>query len=481
MQIPPANVQPVGPAAPDDYNLIIPALPAAGDRALNTQTWQVVVQIPGRNGVRSQPLAFRVLPRPTYRLTLTPPAQAFQYGDQAVYTVELVRSGNFQESVDITMPGPPVPASWNWNFFDDRQAVSRTIDGASANLRRTLRGPVTSRLFSPGSNPITVSGQSHTTGQPASAQATLTVNREVGEFSNEYRHPWGPGDTQVDVADPDDPDARVHVDYHSYQINDFRVTFARTDLPGTPTTSPEPAIYYLISPHHYRIGLVLHDVCSAQTVKLYNLGFTGSPGWNINTARQFPGNLQRQQYWFSSDDSLLLVVRLIEQTPDNQLPSNLPPGTQPGEIWTYGASLYDAVTAAAIGSEQVFKSRHLGTDVLDQSARRMGGVFNTKFQDFPDPNVAPYQPPADSNQPPDQPPADSNQPPDQPPEQPGPPCIGVLADIYKVELLRDHNTRELRVEGTYRLVNGAPGVEPSFEVEIGRHPDRFGKFQLPIP
>ena len=162
-------------------------------------------------------------------------------------------------------------------------------------------------------------------------------------------------------------------------------------------------------------------------------------------ARQLPGSALRQQYWFSPDDSLLLVTRVIGQTPANQLP----PGTQLGTIWSYGASLFDALTATAIGGEQTFASLNLLADVKEMDAEARNMHFNmNQDTSFSDPDPDPNAPAA------------------------------AIADIYKVELLRDA-TGALRVEGTYRILNGTLDGT-SFEQELGGHPNNFGKFVLPV-
>jgi hypothetical protein len=378
---------------------------------------------------------------PSYSLTLQTPSQPVHYDDIAEATVQLVRNGNFHESVNLTLSAPAAPVSSNWDFFDG-QTSSRSIDGGSANLTRTLRGPVTPALFMPGSNAITVSGISTNTGQRATTQSNLTVSRTLGEFTHIYPQPKNPGGVDVFC---DDPPARVEVNYRNAGTNVFQVTFARVDLPARPITSPTSAVYYLISPH-CRMGLALAGVGLNQTVQLFNLGFTGR-NWSINAPRRLSGAALRQQYWMSRDDSTLVVIRIIEQTPDSQLP----PGAQPGTIFTYGASLVDAVSGASLGSEQIFHSINLLADIKEMDAHARGMQFNVnQDQDFSDPDPDPNQ------------------------------VAPAIADIYKVELMRDPRSETLFVDGTYRVLNG-PLDGQSFEQELAARPDRFGKFHLTIP
>src|SRR5262249_33978984 len=149
----------------------------------------------------------------------------------------------------------------------------------------------------------------------------------------------------------------------------------------------------------------------------FNLGFTAAPGWDIRNAHSLPANALRQQYWFSQDESLLVAIRVIGQTPD----SRLPPGTQSGTIWDYGALLIDPITGSQVGTGQQFSSLNLVADIKEQQAEANGTQFNMNQNGMlrdpdPDPNQA----------------------------------APVIADIYKIELVRNPANGALQAEGTFR-------------------------------
>jgi hypothetical protein len=306
---------------------------------------------------------------------------------------------------------------------------------------RTLQGVVASDLFIPGSNTVGVLGTARRGGQQ-SATTILIVARAQGDFNHVYPEPQVPAAVSRDCTDGT---THVHVNYASFGPNDFRVTFARTDLPGMPTTAQASAVYFLISAH-CRVGIALNGVGLQQVVSLYNLGFTGAPNWRITQFNNLPTNALRQQYWFSQDDALLVVIRVIGQTPDNQLLA----GQQPGTVWTYGASLLDPLSGRLLGSEQQFNSVNLAADVKEMQAEALGMVFNMNQSGGlrdpdPDPNAT----------------------------------APVIADIFKIELVRTSGG-VLQAEGTFRVLNGQLDGT-TFDQENGAHPDHFGKFVLRVP
>src|SRR5262249_10139235 len=145
-------------------------------------------------------------------------------------------------------------------------------------------------------------------------------------------------------------------------------------------------------------------------------------------------------------DSLLVVIRIIEQTPDTQLP----PGTTPGTIFTYSASLIDPITGNLLGSEQQFMSMNLAYDSKEMQAELQGTTFNMNQNGgLRDPDPAPA------------------------------PAAPAIADVYKIEPNRTSGGA-LQVEGTYRLINGQLDGTP-FEQELSHYPNNFGKFTLPVP
>jgi hypothetical protein len=278
----------------------------------------------------------------------------------------------------------------------------------------------------------------------ASAFGTLTVAHSQGDFTHVYPQPQVPAAAQTDCVDGT---AHVHISYTSFGMNDFRVRFTRTDLPGMPATADTPAVFFLYSQQHCRIGIALNGVGLQQLVSLFDLGFTAVPRWDIRNAHSLPANALRQQYWFSQDESLLVAIRVIGQTPD----SRLPPGTQSGTIWDYGALLIDPVTGSQVGTEQQFSSLTLVADIKEQQAEANGTQFNMNQNGMlrdpdPDPNQA----------------------------------APMIADIYKIELVRNPASGALQAEGTFRVLNGQLDGT-TFEQESAAHPDHFGKFVLRVP
>jgi hypothetical protein len=370
---------------------------------------------------------------PSFTLSLGGSGQTVHFGDSATLPVTLVPSGGFSDTVTLTSP----VTSGGWAFNP-----SASINAGSGSLTRNLQGVVTPAQFIRGSNPIVVQGVAAQSRQQKTAAGTLVVAPAQGDFTHVYPQPQAPAAASSDCRDGT---ADVHIDYVSFGPNDFRVTFARTDLAGRPTTAATPAVFFLLS-SHCRIGISLAGVGLQQSVTLYNLGFTGAPGWRIAQTHNLSANALRQQYWFNQDDSLMVIIRVIGQTPDAQLP----PGAVPGTIFTYAASVLDPLTGQILGSEQQFMAMNLAADVKEMQAESLGMVFNSNQNGMlrdpdPDPNL---QAPA-------------------------------IADIFKLELGRDASGA-LQAEGTYRIINGQLDGT-TFDQEYGSHPDHFRKFVVRIP
>jgi hypothetical protein len=455
--------------------------------------------------------------RAGYSLSMTGPSQPVHFGDSASFTVTLTPGQGFASVVDLSTPVQPKLTDGGWNFFDGNTPLT-SIDPRRGTLTRMLKGPITPNLFAPDSNNIVVQGAS-TGAPPVPASATLAVAHDEGDFTHVPPYPQNPG--AVPSADYTDGSTHVHVNYQSFGLNDFRVSFTRADLPGMPKTADVPGVYYVLS-SHFRIGIVLDGVGLQQNVKLFNLGFTSVPNWNIAVAHPLQSGALRQQYWFSQDDSLLVIIRTIGQTPQDMLP----PGTLLGTIYTYGVSVIDPITGAVIGTERQFESLTLNADIKEIFAERQGGRFNMSqsaslFDTDPDTGApgggaggaaggggaggggaggaAGGGAGGDAGG--------------------GGGGTGVggvacgggaggdagggaggggaggaagggaggggacpasaIADIYKVELARDPRAGSLQVEGTFRILNGqVDGTD--FDQELGAHPDHFGKFVLPV-
>jgi len=267
--------------------------------------------------------------------------------------------------------------------------------------------------------------------------STLVVAPSQGDFTHVYPQPQVPAATQTDCIDGP---AHVHTSYTSFGANDFRVHFTRVDLSGMPATPYTRAVFFLTS-QHCRVGIALDGTGLQQSVNLFNLGFkvvpSGGPPPTLPAPHLLPTNALRQQYWFSQDDSLLVVIGVIATTSS-------------GTIWTYGATLIDPITGNPIGSEQQFNSLNLAADIKELQAEAMGMQFNMNQNGMlkdPDPD----------------------------PSQAAP----AIADIYKIELVRNPQNAVLQVEGTYRVLNGQPdGL--TFDQEMAAHPDHFQKFILPV-
>src|SRR5262249_23344129 len=236
---------------------------------------------------------------------------------------------------------------------------------------------------------------------------TLVVAPSQGDFTHVYPQPQVPGATQTDCIDGP---AHVHTSYTSFGANDFRVHFTRVDLSGMPATPDTRAVFFLIS-QHCRVGIALDGTGLQQSVSLFNLGFKVVPP-TLPVAHLLPTNALRQQYWFSQDDSLLVVIRVIA-------------ATSSGTIWTYGAMLIDPATGNSIGSEQQFNSLNLAADIKEMQAEALGMQFNMNQNGMlKDPDPDPGQ------------------------------AAPAIADIYKIELVRNPLNGVLQVEGTYRVLNG---------------------------
>jgi hypothetical protein len=145
-----------------------------------------------------------------------------------------------------------------------------------------------------------------------------------------------------------------------------------------------------------------------------------------------------------------VVIRVIGQTPDNQLLA----GQQSGTVWTYGAALLDTLSGRPLRSEQQFNAINLAADVKEMQAEAPGMVFNMNQSGGL---------------------RDADPDPDPDPDAKAP----VIADIFKIELVRT-SSGVLQGEDTFRVVNGQLDGT-TFDQENGAHPDHFGKFVLRVP
>src|SRR5262249_37785949 len=108
-------------------------------------------------------------------------------------------------------------------------------------------------------------------------------------------------------------------------------------------------------------------------------------------------------------------------------------------------------TARQIGAEQEFNSLNLVADLSEMTAQARHMKFNMNQDlEWSDPDPDPNQ------------------------------SAPAIADVYKVELLRDAHSGALRVEGTFRVLNAGQTLQ-SFEQEFGMFPGNFDKFVLPVP
>jgi hypothetical protein len=156
-----------------------------------------------------------------------------------------------------------------------------------------------------------------------SLQYTLTVNRMQGDF------------TQANLtSSPSPPSGNVTATVSGNGMSptvDFRINTST----GIVDSGAIPEVWYAISPHG-RVGVVIPPLMGNPEVDLYNLGIDPSQGGGtrLGSHIDIPGGIfvNWYQFWFSPDDSLLVIIG------------------QGGQTSVFTADVYNTVTGQHIGN-----------------------------------------------------------------------------------------------------------------------------------
>lgn len=328
----------VQPAAPGSPPTIVRAMRVAGASAsgryvvsvprLAEGDWRLAVEIPDRGGLRSNELTFRVAPL-VIDLRVSPTgAVDIPWGGEATFEVA-VEGANLIDATDVRLSAAhsgPNRAANGLAMTMSPTVLTLTAANPAARAHLTVGAPVAASPLGPAS--VTVTARASGIRQ-RTAGATLRVLRATGAF---VRTPpaYAPVRCGGVTATPVDRDPGPGF-----------VPGVRFSIPaaGANQLSYFDALYFAISPH-CRVGVVLpRDELLGPALNLVNLGFgpgAGAPALGMLTS--FGPPYFWQAFWFSPDDSLLLVIGRIREgsgTPN-----------------THDAAVYDTVRHRRLGYTQ---------------------------------------------------------------------------------------------------------------------------------
>lgn len=241
-------------------------------------------------------------PSPSVSVTVTPMAAAVVWGQTASYTIEVTGQNGFVGPVSLVADQLPA-------------AVTPTLSASSVTL--TAGGPPQTSTLSlattfgatpPGSSTFRVRATS--SAPTVNRNGMLIIARTGGAFARStHRSASAMCGTDVNAT------------FQNVAVNDFRVTFAVSNRPsGTVSTMQIPAILYAYSQApECRIGVVMHPCqnvsCSGAgepALSWYNLGWqANNPG--IPDRVENLTQINWHQFWFSPDQSLLLLITKMQQ------------------------------------------------------------------------------------------------------------------------------------------------------------------------
>jgi hypothetical protein len=295
--------------------------------------WELVVELPDRGNVRSNALAFAVALRPSFEIaSVTPTQHAIEWDSQAVYDIVIEGRNNADVTIDLSAAfarGAALSTAGLQEHFNPPDVVLSPANPTAASAL-TLSAPLAVAAL--GSRSFQIQAQPRSAGYTTRrVNASVNVRRSLGLFTPKH------------VASSDPPCGAVSAMVKATGDGPG-VEFTIATPSGPAHTSPRvvPAVYYAISPR-CRIGVIVaprqSGVNGADALSFYNLGFaptTGAPQLGA-IVRNIP-SIFWQQFWFSPDDSLLMLIgRAAGGTPN-----------------THTASLLNMIDGAQFGATEFF-------------------------------------------------------------------------------------------------------------------------------
>lgn len=263
---------------------------------------------PGRAfDVHGSELAFRVSvaagppppPPPAVSMTVAPMRATAIWGQSATYTITVSEQNAFSGAVSLVVDQLPNGVMQSLSS----STLNLTAGGPAQSSTLTLTPPFAASPL--GTSMFRVRATS--TAPTVTLQRSLTIAGTDGAFTKSTN-------VGASVGSPSTCGASVSATYQSFGVNDIRVTLT---APGPVSTQAIAAVFHAFSAApDCRTGVVMHPCqaagCSGAgdpAISWYNLG------WNTATgATAVPGRIQNlvgihwHQFWFSADQSLLMIV-----------------------------------------------------------------------------------------------------------------------------------------------------------------------------
>jgi hypothetical protein len=291
--------------------------------------------------------------------------QTVQWGNATSYQVELQGQNNFNGNVAVELRGSsgnPVPAG----ITAAPLSVALTPQNPIATM--SLAVGTTAVATPPGENALQIRASSPGA-TTRTRNITLGVTRIPGAF--EYRETMSSptatcgnnvaNATFSNIGTPANPD--------------FRVTFSVPPGGAANSTPAIPAVFFLFSPPPACVGVALHPSTGANTqpsLSWYNLGFSENLGGPPIPGRIANPMLNWHQFWFSQDQSLLLLV--------TKLPLATPTSAQEYRLFLYDAATGQQIAQTDILPRSVGMSSNLIADVCRVELNTAGDRVTVSYR-----------------------------------------------------------------------------------------------------
>ena len=345
--------------SPQNASLAINGQPAGTPVALQVpsnatgQTFSVTALQAGNTSIQVSGSGYQSananvsIPVPSIALNVMPNISTVVWGQTASYDIEVQSQNGFSGQVDLQVDQLPAGVVYTLSANTVNLSAANPSQTVSLSLQTGLGG---TQLGSSQFRVRTMSSVSSVSQTP-----TLNVQRIAGAFA---KRPHLSAANEICSG-------AVTANYAPIAVNDIRVTFTVTTTSGSSSTQAIPAIYYVlpgnIQAANCRVGVVMHPCQQAgctgagdPALSWYNLGWPaaiGAPALTQQTANIT--GINWHQFWFSPDQSLLLLVTKMQQA------VNCPP-TCP--YLNVRAFLYDTINGALLG-QQDFRTRVSGSVV----------------------------------------------------------------------------------------------------------------------
>jgi hypothetical protein len=269
--------------------------------------WHLVVQIPFRNGIQSQDLAFTVGAQPTFTAAVIPPTRELEWGQAAVYEVQVQGQNLAAQALDVTLSVADLPSGAQAEFRDGQNQLSPLVSlTQQAPLQARVLNITTAHAATAlGSGTLKVKATSSKPPTQREQEVNLVVRRSAGPFAraNVIR----PTNASIPFSQP--CGNLVRAEAASVSLNDIRVTCFTSITGREERTQAIPAVAFVLS-RNCRVGIALGGAPSFP-VSWYNLGFMAAPVAIARLVTAWPPGTQSsnwRQFWFSPDDSLLVLI-----------------------------------------------------------------------------------------------------------------------------------------------------------------------------